>query len=187
MLISIWSTLSGPKHPIRPIRPTCPSHESTTRENFNNLQWSFCRVAFWANCMLNVWGRGCRARRSTGAVSKVFVAAYSSKGVWRDGGRRHMGHMRHCVGFGFRLTASELRSEGRQKSRGKETLKRLLENRENYQHDSRVMTLIVGAACETRDGRKVNTKCCSCCACCGLFIMMSTRQDEFEEETGALI
>lgn len=89
------------------------------------------------------------------------MAAYSSKGLREGEGRGvahgHTGHMRHCVGFGFRLTASRGKREAE--------MERML-GTGNYQHDSRVMTLIVGAAHDTRDG-KVNTKCCSCCALLG--------------------
>lgn len=67
--------------------------------------------------------------------------------------------MRHCAGFEFRLTASRGRSKP-----GQEAGKGLCLGVDwdgigmglglvagNYQHDSRVMTLIVGAACDTRE------------------------------------
>lgn len=155
----------GPDSPdeLRPTRtdedrrgPTSPRHEKILIISSE----VFAGLPFRANCMLNVWRRGWRRviRLEGGDRPKFLWRLRVRKGG--EAGEGGRGHMRHCAGFEFRLTASW----GRRKP-GRDAAKGLVEGWDrigqelglaagNYQHDSRVMTLIVGAACDTREMEK---------------------------------
>lgn len=125
--------------------------------------------------MLNVWGRGWRRVIRLGPVQS-FCGGLQFE---RVGGRGTWAHGTHET---LRRLRVSFDSESREAGSRKAELERML-GTGNYQHDSRVMTLIVGAAHDTRDG-KVNTKCCSCCAL--LWVVYNDEDDEFQRRKQAL-